>query len=895
MIRLLLVAMASLSVGASAADKPNIVFILADDLGWGDLACYGNEWFETPHLDQLAAEGVRFTNAYSPAPICSASRAAILTGKTPARLGFEFVTKDKPGGQTVDAPLKTPPFTLNLPLEEETIAERLGADGYRTAFFGKWHINQHFKRYLGWSPTHGPKAQGFAFAEEDFGAHPYSYWNRKKQRTFLDLPEGELPKDTMNERAAAFIRGEHEQPFFLMVSHFHVHTPVHTRAKWLHDRYFAKLPADHPRREKLAHYGAMVTTLDTLVGDLMRALDEAGLRDDTLVVFTSDNGGHPGYAGNAPLRGSKWNLYEGGIRVPMIARWPGEIAPGSVRDQAVAGTDLFATFADEAEHFDGRSLRPLLGDGNDKPQPRPLFWHFPYYHPERGYAEAPAEIGVNDGVTSQTRPVSAIRDGDWKLLRLYESGRDELYDLASDPGESNDLAKAEPEVTQRLGGKLDDYLEEVDARLPTRPAKRPNVILILVDDFGRELIGCLGGESYETPNIDRLAGDGMSFDICYATPMCSPTRNMLLSGKYNFRNYTAWGEYRFDTEPTIANTLQSAGYATAVAGKWHLGGWDKAPFGPERAGFERHCTFNYPEQLAEDERGVGNFFWNTHLWQDGERRRLGETYAPAAFRDYALEFIEEGAKSDAPFFLYYPMILAHRPFVPTDAGGETGVEHRGRRGEEANFAAMVSYVDATVGAIREALIKTGQAGNTLLLFTADNGTDCVQEAKELRSKWRGQSLRGGKYHPTELGANVPLFAVWRGVIEPGSRYSKPVDFTDIHPTLSLLGGVKPPAGLDGHDLTRVMLGVGETPRQYAYTWGVFERSSKKYKTPEKYRGELLHILRDERWKYQSDNTLYDLAKGWPQGEPVPRAEHKDVRQRMREALRVLRQSEPKLW
>ena len=428
-----------------------------------------------------------------------------------------------------------------------------------------------------------------------------------------------------------------------------------------------------------------------------------------------------------------------------------------------------------------------------------------------------------------------------------------------------------------------------------RAADQPNIVLVLVDDFGRELIGCLGGESYETPNIDRLAADGMTFDICYATPMCSPTRNMLLSGKYNFRNYTAWGEYRFDTEPTIAKLLKVVGYSTAVVGKWHLGGWDKAPFGPERAGFDRHCTFNYPEQLAEDERGVGNFFWNTQLWQDGERRRLGETYAPAAFRDYSLEFIEESAKTDAPFFLYYPMILAHRPFVPTDAGRETGVDHRGRRGDKANFAAMVSYVDATLGAIRETLQETGQAENTLLLFTADNGTDCVQEAKELRSQWRGESLKGGKYHPSELGANVPLFAVWPRKIEAGSRHTKPVDLTDIYPTACSLGGVNPLKGLDGYNLTGVLLGIEDSPRQYAYTWGVFERSSKKYKTPVEHRGELLHILRDERWKYQSDNTLYDLSKGWPQGEPVPRGEHKDVRQRMRQALRTLRQSEPKLW
>lgn len=431
--------------------------------------------------------------------------------------------------------------------------------------------------------------------------------------------------------------------------------------------------------------------------------------------------------------------------------------------------------------------------------------------------------------------------------------------------------------------------------------ERPNVILILVDDFGRETISALGGESYETPNIDSLATDGITFEICYATPMCSPTRNMLLSGKYNFRNYTNWGDYDFEGQPTIANTLGDAGYTTAMTGKWHLGGFDKQPFGPTRAGFETFATFNYPEQLEEDDKGIGNFFWNTHLWEKGKddaaakRNRLGTTFAPAAFRDFSLEFIHAQAESDTPFFLYYPMILAHRPFVPTDLSEDDGVEFRGRKGDKKHFPEMVTYIDNTVGAIRETLKATGQDKNTLLIFTADNGTDNVSDAKELRSQWKGQTLKGGKYVPTELGANVPFFAVWPQEIQPGSRYSGPTDLTDIHKTLALLANAGEPEGLDGYDLRPVFRGVGPSNRDFAYTWGVHEYSSKKYKTPQTYRGELLHILRDERWKYQSNNVLFDLKNGWPQGEPIPKGVHKEVRDRMRAALRKLRQSEQKLW
>ena len=442
---------------ASADERPNILFILADDLSWSDLGSYGNPWFETPHLDRLASQGARFTRAYSAAPICSASRAAILTGKTPARLGFEFVTKPDPGFQTVNAPLRAPRFTLNLPLEETTIAEALNEEGYETAFFGKWHLNQHYQRYLGWSPTHGPKAQGFAVAEEDFGSHPYAYWGDKKKRTFLDLKDGEFVKDGLTERAIRFIKKDHEDPFFLMVSHFYVHDPIHTRVKWLHDHYLDKIPADHPRREILAHYGAMVTSLDHYVGQLLDALDKAGLSDSTYVTFTSDNGGHPNYAGNAPLRGSKWNLYEGGIRVPMITRWPDKITAGSTVTEPVSGVELFSTFQSLAT----TGTKPA-GPGEDH------YWHFPYYHPEKKFKAAPAEIGINDGVTSQTRPHSAIRRGHWKLIQFYENSNIELYDLTVDPYEQSDLSQSNPEKATELREALNQQLEKAGARLPTR-------------------------------------------------------------------------------------------------------------------------------------------------------------------------------------------------------------------------------------------------------------------------------------------------------------------------------------------------------------------------------------------------------------------------------------------
>ncbi len=433
-------------------------------------------------------------------------------------------------------------------------------------------------------------------------------------------------------------------------------------------------------------------------------------------------------------------------------------------------------------------------------------------------------------------------------------------------------------------------------------ALRPNIVFFMVDDLGRERLGIFGGESHDTPNIDRLAAEGMVFDLSYATPMCSPTRVMLLSGKYNFRNYTAWGEYRFGTDPTIANTLAAAGYATAVAGKWHLGGWDAPPFGPTRAGFQHYATYNYPEQFDEDLDATGNFFWNTNLWlgapgREPRRLRLGSTYSPAYFRDFAVRFIEEQAGREGPFFLYYPEILVHRPFVPTDLSETTGEDHRGRVGDARNFPEMVRYTDDIVGALLGALERTGQSQDTLFVFTADNGTDNVQEAKGMMARWRGREVLGGKYLPTELGANVPLVVRWPGKVEAGSRYRGPVDFTDFHLTFARLAGAEPPEGLDGHDLAPVLTGAGPSTRVHAHTWGVYEYSSRKYKTPQDFPDDILHVIRDEQWKYVSDGRLYDLSDEplVEPDEPLPADAHPEVRRRLAAALEELRSSGTRLW
>jgi uncharacterized sulfatase len=462
------------SAAAAAESRPNIVVILADDLGWRDLRCYGSPWHDTPHLDRLAREGVRFTQAYAAAPICSASRAALLTGRSPARLGFEFVTKLPTAKRPAGHPLMGPPYPANLPLAEITVGEVLGAAGYATGYFGKWHLSQHTGGYLGWSATHGPRQQGYAEGDQEFGSHPYSYPAKPASKATA-LPDGEFGRDALTEKAIAFLRARKSAPFYLHLAHYYVHDPIHSRAPWLVKKYAARLPAGaDPRR---AEYAAMVETLDHLVGEILRALDELGLAENTLVVFTSDNGGHPVYAANGPLRGSKWNLYEGGVRVPWIVRWPGRVPAGVTSDAPFIGTDLLPTLAaatgasvPSMVTLDGRNVLPLWRGAapSAAERERPLVWHFPYYHPETDYAAARPSIGVDDFAVSQTRPHSAIRVGEWKLIHFYEDKRDELHHLGADVSELRDVAAQEPVRTRELRRRLDEYLSEVGARLPTR-------------------------------------------------------------------------------------------------------------------------------------------------------------------------------------------------------------------------------------------------------------------------------------------------------------------------------------------------------------------------------------------------------------------------------------------
>jgi uncharacterized sulfatase len=426
-----------------AVDRPNVLLIVADDLGWADLPSYGNTFHETPSLDRLAREGVRFMQFYSGA-VCSPTRSNLQSGRHEARYG---ITQHIPGHKRPFAKLIDPAVPLQLPLEVETVAERLAGAGYATGYFGKWHLG---------GPGYGPSDQGWQTVLELKGHDtPASVTGSEAKRTAAFL----------TEQAVEFIEAHREAPFLVQVSHYAVHLPLSTRPELL-KKYRGKAPM--PGFPSRPDYAGLLEELDESVGGLLAALDRLGLAENTLVVFVSDNGGlvrdqgGKVYTSNAPLRGEKGMLYEGGIRVPAMARFPGVIPPESVCGVPAGTTDLPPTFLELAgvtvpegrDRPDGISLLPVLRDPSAALPREALFWHLPHYH--------------------HSTPASAVRKDDWKLIEFYEDGTRELYDLAKDPGESENLAGVNPDKTTELAGDLAKWREAIGARMPVpNPAYDP--------------------------------------------------------------------------------------------------------------------------------------------------------------------------------------------------------------------------------------------------------------------------------------------------------------------------------------------------------------------------------------------------------------------------------------
>jgi arylsulfatase A-like enzyme len=450
--------------------RPNIVFILADDLGWCDLSAGGSDFYESPHIDRVANEGMRFTQGYAGCQVCSPSRACILTGKYPPRHGIT----DYIGGPSGEdwrrlernTPLLPPDYEHGLRPDEITFAEVLRQSGYRTFFAGKWHLG-------GEGST--PEDHGFEINKGGFaaGSPPGGYFSPYNNPVLEDGEPGENLPIRLGEETAAFIEANRDEPFLAYLSFYSVHSPIQTsRDLWGKYRQKATAGQEPDRRfiwdrrlpvrqvQDCPIYGGMIEAMDNAVGLVLDTLDRLGLAEDTIVVFTSDNGGvssGDAYSSSMlPLRGGKGRQWEGGIREPVYFRYPALVRAGATCEVPVSGMDFYPTFMDilgasvpEEQPVDGCSMLPLLqGDGGEPMAGRDLFWHYPHYGNQGG------------------EPSSIIRRGPWKLIHYYEDGRDELYNLEEDAGEQNDVSEEGRDLAQKLRGSLDTWLTEVDAKFP---------------------------------------------------------------------------------------------------------------------------------------------------------------------------------------------------------------------------------------------------------------------------------------------------------------------------------------------------------------------------------------------------------------------------------------------
>lgn len=812
------------------AAPPNFVVIFVDDLGYGDIGPFGATRQKTPHLDRMAAEGMRLTSFYA-APVCSVSRAQLLTGCYGVRVGVPGVFF--PAGKHGLAP------------GEFTIAERLGPLGYATACVGKWH--------LGDQPEFLPTRQGF---DRYFGI-PYSNDMHREsaatgekvvplvrdERVEELLTDAEQPRivERYTEEAVRFIEESRDRPFFLYLPHTAVHAPI--------------MPGERFRGASgNGKFGDWVEELDWSVGRILDTLRSAGIAENTLVIFSSDNGPWTSVVGEAtsagPLRGSKGSTWEGGVRVPTLAWWPGRIPPGSACD-AVAGTiDLLPSLVRLAGGslpaepvIDGRDIGPLLVEGS-RESPREAHFYF-------------------SGNT-----LEAVRRGRWKLaIAPQPSGmgrkdpepasreQPRLYDLDADTGERENVADRHPDVVaelktvaarmeEELGrpgspgrrpagtveapqtlyptvpprpkeGRSDQPKKKPQDRPATAEKPRPNIVLILADDLGYGELGSFGNAAAVTPHLDRLAAEGLRLTDCHsACPVCSPSRAALLTGRHPYRTgvFTWIPEgspiHLRTGEITLPALLRQAGYDTCHVGKWHLNGLFNSPDQPQPS------DHGYAWWLGTQNNAAPSHAFPDNFVRNGRAVGRADDHSAAFVAREAAEWLRSNRDPAKPFFL---AVWTHEPHYPIASAERYERLHAGVADPvERTYRANVTQLDAAVGTVLEAIDDIGATDSTLVFFTSDNGP----EGDGVKGPGRGLAggLRGRKRSLYEGGHRVPGIIRWPGKIEPGTTSDLPVIGSDFFPTALKAAGLEPPAGLalDGVDISGAAV---ERPRPMYWRWG----------------------------------------------------------------------------
>ena len=922
--------------GTPHSSPPNVVIIFTDDMGYADPACFGGTYAPTPNIDRLAREGIKLTDFHVAQPVCSASRAALLTGCYPNRIGIHGAL--------------SPKVTHGLSTEETTLAELLRSRGYRTGMVGKWHLGHH-RQFL-------PTRHGF---DEYFGL-PYSndmwpYHPSAKPGTYPPLPlfenEKVIDKEVSPEdqttltkryaqRAVDFLKRAGSQkdgrPFFLYLAHSMPHVPL-----------FASKSFQGKAAGGL--YGDVVAEIDASVGSVLTALEETGHLDDTLVLFTSDNGPWLSYGNHAGSAGSfregKGTTFEGGVRVPCVARLPGVIPAGTVSDESLMTIDLLPSIA----HLTGQPLKTdaeghciLRGkkiDGHD---------HLDLFCGGTRAADAPDTYHFY----YKKNELQAVRKGDWKLffphsyrtMQGQELGQDgkpgryaqhkigeELFDLSTDPNETKDVAKQHPKVVKQLQAIAEKAREELGDSLnkrtgkearpagqlskendskanpskaarkqktipvrlvshaPTLSGRRPNIIYVMTDDQGYGDIASHGNPVLKTPFLDRMRKQSVCLTEYHVSPTCAPTRASLMTGQHEFRSgvtHTIHERERMAlSQTTLPELLKTAGYTTGIFGKWHLG--DEDPYQPGSRGFDRVFIHggggigqSFPGSCGD---APGNKYFNPMIRSDG---RFVQTrgYCTDIFFREAETWITKCKEKDTPFFCYLSTNAPHGPLIPPASGDdhyrkalqEAGLKNAKQIDRVAPFYAMVENIDTNMGRLLRTIDSLGLADNTLIVFSTDNGSAAG-------SSFYNAEMHGSKNSPYRGGTRVPAFWKWKGVLPEGVNVPQVTAHIDVLPTLCELAGVKVPEAVDtkieGRSLVPLLMNQNaEWPDRPLVThqgrWKRGEAAQNAYKNCR---------IREGRWSLVNTKNkpdaweLYDIDSD-PSEEHDIAAEHQDVVHRL---------------
>lgn len=749
---------------ASPPQRPNVIYINVDDLGYKDLGFMGSQFYETPHIDRLAQESMVFTQAYAAAANCAPSRACLMSGLNTPQHGIYTVENSDRGDIRTRKIIPIPNQTV-LADSIYTLAEMFSDNGYVTGTFGKWHLGddpttQGFQVNVGGNDRGNPGKDGY-----------FSPYNLEH---LPDGPEGEYLTDRLTTEAISFLRAHQDSAFFLYLPYYTVHTPIMGKDS-LVQKFEQKQGSNgqhHPE------YAAMIASLDENVGRLLAEVEDLNIENNTLIIFTSDNGGIRAISHQDPLRAGKGSYYEGGIRVPLVIRWPGKIAAGSRCKEPVSNLDFYPTLQTiiGAPHtslkLDGDDITPLL-QGKIMPE-RTLHWHFPIYL----QAYEPGEDGGRDPLF-RTRPGSVIRQGDWKLHQYYEDNTLELYNLKKDVGETRNLVEEYPEKAQALHRLLQNWLERMQAPIPKvenpdydaiyeqkqqkAATFRPNILWVVADDLGTDL-GCYGDSLVHTPHLDLLAQEGVLYRNAFTvTAVCSPSRSALITGMYPVsinahQHRTQYKDSLPDPVVPVTEYFKEAGYFVSNGNARDLSKYGKT-------------DYNF---IHDSEQMYGGTDWR--------QRAQGQ-----------------------PFFAQVQIFYPHRPFQrdpshPVDADRVElppyYPDHPVARQDWALYLETVQQVDKEVGHILQRLEDDGLADSTIVFFFGDQGRPHVR----------------AKQFMYDGGIHTPLIIRWPGYLKAGTEKNRLVSNIDLAPTAMRLAGISIPDYMQG----RGFLSEKAEPRAYVF-------------------------------------------------------------------------------